>query len=162
MKTNLYNITTDYLTLIEEIENNDGELTETLEQALTLNKADLDYKALAYKEVIGTKESLNTRIDEEIKRLQAIKKSNNNVIARLKDNLLNAVNPFGPWESNFCKFGTRKSTQVIVEDVNSLPPMYKVVKITESANKAEIKRVLKTGETIEGCELKEVLNLKIS
>jgi len=161
MKTNLHTITTDYLELIREIEEQDGVLDETTEQALKINESELQYKALAYKEVIQTKDALNKRIDEEIKRLQSMKKTNNNVIDRLKTNLLGAVNLFGPFECNLSKFGTRKSTQVIVEDVNSLPQQYKVVKVTESADKAEIKKALKAGEKIEGCELKEVFNLKI-
>lgn len=162
MKTNLYNIELDYLRLVDEIEANDGVLTEEQEKALTINESELKGKALAYKEVIATKEIFNQRIDDEIKRLQALKKTNNNVVARLKERLLEAVKLFGNFEANLSKFGTRKSTQVLTpEDINGLPKEYKTVKVTEAANKVAIKEALKAGKTIEGCELKEVLTLKI-
>ena len=105
---------------------------------------------------------LNTRVDDEIKRLQAIKKSNNNLITKLKDRLLDAVKLYGAFEVGLTSFGTRKSTTTVVEDVNSLPKEFKTVKVTEQANKAEIKKALVNGESIEGCEIVEHLNLKIN
>lgn len=162
MKQNLYNIQTEYLILINEIEANDGLLTEAQEEALKLNESNRDSKAIAYTEVIGGKEKLNDRIDEEIKRLQQLKKTNTNVIKRLKENLLNAVNLFGPFEVGLVKFGTRKSTSVEVDDVNSLPKEYKVVKVTESADKAAISKALKGKIEIDGCRLVEKFNLKIN
>lgn len=162
MKKSLYNIETEYLTIINQVEDLDGELTPELEQQLTINKAELEGKSIAYLEFIGSKETLNTRIDEEIKRLQAIKKQNNNLITNLKNRLLDAVKLFGTFEVGLTKFGTRKSSSVSVEDVNSLHKDLKVVKVTESANKKAIKEALQRGETIEGCEIVENLNLKIN
>lgn len=76
MKKSLYHIETDYLTIINQVEELDGELTPELEQQLTINQAELQSKSIAYLEFIGSKEVLNTRIDDEIKRLQAIKMFN--------------------------------------------------------------------------------------
>lgn len=162
MKKSLYHIETEYLTIINQVEDLAGELTPELEQQLTINKAELEGKSIAYLEFIGSKETLNTRIDEEIKRLQAIKKQNNNLITNLKNRLLDAVKLFGAFEVGLTKFGTRKSSSVSVEDVNSLHKDLKVVKVTESANKKAIKEALQRGETIEGCEIVENLNLKIN
>ena len=78
MKKSLYHIETEYLTIINQVEELEGELTPELEQQLTINEKELQGKSIAYLEFIGSKEVLNTRIDDEIKRLQAIKKSNNN------------------------------------------------------------------------------------
>jgi hypothetical protein len=102
------------------------------------------------------------QIDEEIKRLQALKKHHNNITKNLKDRLLNAVNLFGPFEVGFTKFSTRKSESVIVEDVNSLPKDFKVIKVTEQADKKAIKESLKAGNKIEGCSIQENKNLKIN
>jgi len=161
MKTNLYKIQENYLNIINQVEEAEGLLTPELEEALTINESELQQKAIAYKEVIAAKESFNTRISDEIKRLQAMKKANDNLVNNLKERLLTAVKLFGVFEVGLSKFGTRKSTQVIVEDVNSLPKEYKTTKVTESADKAEIKKDLKAGKEIEGCSLLDVLNLKI-
>ena len=162
MKKSLYHIETEYLTLINQVEELGGELTEELEAELMINETQLQSKSIAYCEYIGSKESLNTRIDDEIKRLQALKKSNNTLISNLKGRLLQAVKLYGAFEVGLTKFGTRKSQQVIVDDVNSLDKEYKTIKVTESANKAEIKRAIKAGGSIPGCELLDVENLKIN
>ena len=163
MKKSLYHIETEYLTLINEVEELGGELTPELEEQLMINETELQSKSIAYLEFISTKESLNTRIDEEIKRLQALKKANNNLIARLKDNLLNAVKLFGSFEVGLTKFGTRKSQQVLVNvNANELDKEYKTIKVTETPNKKAIKDAIKAGETIEGCELIDIQNLKIN
>ncbi len=162
MKKSLYHIETEYLTIINQVEELEGELTPELEQQLTINEKELQGKSIAYLEFIGSKEVLNTRIDDEIKRLQAIKKSNNNLITNLKERLLNAVKLFGDFEVGFTKFGTRKSSITVVGDVNSLPKEYKVRKLTEQADKKAIKEALQRGEKIEGCEIVENLNLKIN
>ncbi len=162
MKKSLYHIETEYLTIINQVEELDGELTPELEAQLTINQAELQGKSIAYLEFIGSKEVLNTRIDDEIKRLQAIKKSNNNLIDRLKNGLLNAVRLFGDFEVGLTKFGTRKSSTTIVQDVNTLPKEYKTSKLTEQADKKAIKEALQRGETIKGCEIVENLNLKIN
>ena len=162
MKKSLYHIETEYLQLIAEIEERQGELTPELEDQLIINETQLQSKSIAYLEVVAGKEALNNRIDDEIKRLQALKKSNGKLISNLKGRLLQAVKLYGAFEVGLTKFGTRKSQQVIVEDVNTLPSEFKTIKVTESANKAEIKKAIKAGEHITGCELLDVENLKIN
>lgn len=161
MKT-LYNINNDYLELISQVEQAEGVLTPELEQALTINKSELEVKSIAYIEIIKQRESLNERIDIEIKRLQALKKSNDTLVSKLKNNLLNAVNLFGNYDAGFIKLSTRKSKQVVVDyDVNDLPKQYKVVKVTETADKVAIKKAIESGETVYGCRLVENVNLSI-
>jgi len=162
MKKSLYHIETEYLTIINQVEELDGELTPELEAQLSINEKELQGKSIAYLEFIGSKETLNTRIDDEIKRLQAIKKSNNNLIKNLKNRLLDAVKLFGDFEVGLTRFGTRKSSTTVVQDVNTLPKEYKVRKLTERADKKSIKEALQRGEKIEGCEIVENLNLKIN
>lgn len=161
MKT-LYNINNDYLKLISQVEEAEGVLTPELEQALTINKSELEVKSIAYIEIVKQRESLNERIDNEIKRLQALKKSNDTLVSKLKNNLLNAVSLFGNYEAGFIKLSTRKSKQVVVDyDVNDLPKQYKVVKVTETADKVAIKKAIESGETVYGCRLVENINLSI-
>jgi len=161
-KISLYQIETQYLDLINQVEDLDGEITEEVGKALEINESQLQGKAIAYKEVIAIKEDFNARIDAEIKRLQAIKKTNNNLIGRLKDNLLTAVQLFGEFTVGTVTFGTRKSSSVEVTiNVNELPNLYKNSKVTETADRAKIKEALKAGTLIEGCRIKESINLNI-
>ena len=158
----LYQINNEYLELITQVENSEGELTPELEQALTINKSELEVKSIAYTEIIKQRESLNTRIDDEIKRLQALKKQNDNLVQRLKNNLLNAVNLFGNFEAGFLKFSTRKSVSVELDiDVNDLQKEYKTIKVTEAPDKMKIKKALEQGEEVKGCYLVTKQNLQI-
>jgi hypothetical protein len=158
----LYEITIEQKNLINEIEQMEGELTPETEQRLIINESQLQQKSIAYLEVIRAKESFNYLIDGEIKRLQQLKKVNNNVIDRLNDNLLLAVKTFGDFTVGTQKFGTRKSSQVIVEDVNDLPKEYKTIKVTESADKVALKKAIQAGEEIKGVHIQENINLKIN
>ena len=162
MKQTLYKIEEDYLALISDIEANEGEVSEEQIEALRINESELQGKSIAYLEVIKSLEARNTLIDEEIKRLQAMKKVSNNTIDRLKDSLLNAVKIFGSFDSGLVNFGTRKSTSInITCDVNDLPKEYKTIKVTEAADKTALKKAIQSGEVIEGVELVDNLNLKI-
>ena len=151
------------LSLLSVIEANEGELTDEVLEQLEINNEELYEKSVNYLAVIKNRESLNNQIDDEVRRLQAMKKANNNLISRLKNSLLNAVNIFGEFETGLIKFGIRKSTTVEVNGiVNDLPKEYKTVKVTEQPNKAEIKKSLQRGEQIEGCALVTNYNLKIN
>lgn len=161
MKT-LYQINNDYYDLISQIELAEGELTPELESALEINKNELEVKSIAYVEVIKQRESLNTRIDEEIARLNAIKRQNNTLILHLKYNLVQAVNIFGTFKSGFLTFSTRKSKQVEVNcEPNDLPKEFKVVKVTETPDKNAIKKAIEQGQEVTGCRIVENINLTI-
>ena len=159
----LYKINENMLSLLSDIEANEGELTDEVLAQLEINNEELYEKSVNYLAVIKNRESLNNQIDDEVKRLQAMKKANNNLVSRLKNSLLNAVNIFGEFETGLIKFGIRKSTTVEVNGiVNDLPKEFKTVKVTEQPNKAEIKKSLQRGEQIEGCALVTNYNLKIN
>ena len=158
----LFSINQDQQELMFRIEEMDGELTPEIESALEITKSQLNQKSIAYLEVISQKEVLNSVIDIEIKRLQSLKKRNDNINTRLRDNLLKAVKTFGDFEVGLQKFGTRKSETVEVEFVNELPDEFKTRKLTESANKVALKKAIKEGREIEGVYLKTNHNLKIN
>jgi hypothetical protein len=160
--SSLYEITSKQQLLINEIESLEGEITPEIEQALIITENELQQKSIAYLEVIKQKESFNSLIDNEIKRLQQLKKVNGNIIDRLENNLLLAVITFGSFTVGLQKFGTRKSSQVIVNDVNSLPEAFKVRKVTETADKMALKKAIESGQQIDGVYIQENLNLKIN
>ena len=159
--SSLYSITQQQRYTLSEIEELAGELTPELEEKLTITALHLESKSMAYLEVIATKEGFNDLIDNEIKRLQAIKKANSNLVTRLKDNLLIAVKLFGEFTVGTHSFGTRKSVSVQVDTDVDLKDKFKTIKVSSAPNKAAIKKALQQGEEIEGCSLVENLNLKI-
>jgi hypothetical protein len=59
------------------------------------------------------------------------------------------------------KINFRKSEQVIVHDVNSLPQIFKTIKVSEQPDKIKIKEAIKSGEDVIGCELVTVQNIQI-
>lgn len=158
---NLFEITTQQRLLIEEIEAMEGEITPEVEAQLEITKEQLEQKSLAYLSVITNKEGFNDLISNEIKRLQALKKRNDNIVDRLKENLLNAVRTFGEYRVGTHTFTTRKSSSVEVEDVNSLPKEFKVIKVTEQADKMALKKAIQDGQKIDGVAIVEHLNLSI-
>ena len=162
MKKSLYNINEEHAALIQQVAEAEGELTPELEESLNINGAQLESKSIAYLAVIRENEYLTTQLDDEIKRLQIMKKRAHTLSENLKSRLLNAVIVHGEFSTEFQKFSTRKSEAVTVENVNSLPSEYKTIKIVETANKVALKQALKAGNKIEGVELKENLNLKIN
>jgi len=158
----LYEITTEQRELMNLIEESEGLLTPEIEAELAINESQLQQKSISYLEIIKKKEAYTSLIDAEIKRLQALKRQSSNTVVFLKENLLNAVKTFGAFEVGLTKFGTRKSSSVEVEDVNSLPKEFKVVTVTERADKKLLKEALQSGQEIEGVCLKQNLNLKIN
>jgi len=161
--SNIYNITTEFLNLEAQLIENGGELTPEIETALQINKDELQHKSIQYGYVIKSLTDNVDTIDAEIKRLQALKKVNENVIDRLKNTLSNAMQLFGISElkTPTLKLSFRKSEQVILHDVNNLPQMYKIIKVTEQPDKMKIKEAIKSGADILGCELVVVENLQI-
>ena len=161
MNNTLYDIKQEYLELIQEVEEMEGELTPETEYRLNINQNELQTKAIAYHSVILSKDSFNMQIDSEIKRLQALKKKNNNVIENLKSRLIGAIQTFGDFTVGTNTFGLRKSERVEIEDVNLLPKEYKTIKVTEQANKVEIKKAFKLGKQIKNAYIVTQYNLKI-
>ncbi len=159
---NIFKISDEFLELLHRIEEeNEGELTGERAAELEIQEENLLTKAENYISVIKIKEGLVQTVDQEIKRLQAIKKREQKIIEWLSNNLEFAVKTFGEMEIGTNKLKLRKSSSVSVEDINSLPAEFKTVKVTEAANKAEIKKALKAGQQIEGCSIVEKQTLKI-
>jgi len=159
MKNTLYDIKQEYLEIINQLEELEGEITHEMEYKLKINEIELQNKAIAYHSIILSKDAFNMQIDNEIKRLQALKKRNNSLIENLKERLIGAIQTFGEFTVGTNTFGLRKTERVEVEDVNSLPEEYKTIKV--QANKAEIKKALKSGKEINNAYIVEQFNLKI-
>ncbi|MGV7234628.1 MAG: siphovirus Gp157 family protein [Nitrosomonadaceae bacterium] len=160
MSKSLFKITEDFMHLMNAVEAAEGEITDEVGAELEINKDELEVKAGNYIEFIGDREAFIGRIDAEIKRLQQMKKTNTNLINRLKDSLSVAVSMFGEFTVGLKKVGTRKSTVVEVLDELDVPKEYKTTTITEKIDKKALKEALKLGK-VKGARLVENQNLAI-
>ncbi len=95
MGRNIYEIADDYIAVIAEIENNDGELTEDLEKKLQIAEDELEEKLRAYRSVIKQNESFVDYNKDEIKRLRDRNKSFDNTKERLCKYIIPALHMFG-------------------------------------------------------------------
>ena len=163
MKRTIYQIEQSYNQLAEELIENGGELTPLLEKQLAITEEQLQKKSVAYSFVIKEMDADVDIIDAEIKRLQNLKKQREKASEYLKDRIKHAMDTFQIDEikTPLVKINFRKSETVEVEDVNALPSLYKVVKVTEQADKAAIKAALKDGVDVAGCSIATHRNLQI-
>jgi hypothetical protein len=160
---NIYNIQSEYQQLVNQLIENGGELTPELELALQINKDNFHSKSENYAYITKQFDGEIDIIDNEIKRLQQAKRSREKTIERLKATIELAMLTFevDKIETPLIKISFRKSESVEVENVNELPNEYKVIKLTESADKLKIKDAIKSGILIEGCSIKTNKNLQI-
>jgi hypothetical protein len=158
---NLYEITREALELASLLETE--ELTPELEAMLVINQEQLQAKAGNYAKVIANIQSDSDAIDQEIKRLKAMKESKDRAITRLKDALREAmlVSTIDKIESPLFKLSLRRSESVEVDIVEALPSQFVNIKNVVTADKVSIKEAIKSGENITGARLIENFNLQI-
>ena len=158
---NLYEITQEaqYLAVLLETE----ELTPELEEALIINQDQLQAKAVNYAKVIANYQAESDAIDQEIKRLKAMKESRDKKVEWLKESVKKAmlVSGIEKVESPLFKLSVRRSEAVEVDVVEALPSAFQNVKNVVTADKVAIKEAIKRGENITGARLVENFNLQI-
>ena len=127
---NIWQIQQDLLAVFDELEENGGELTEELEERLSIGQENFKSKVEGYVNVIKQIKSDIAAIDQESKRLAELKKSKNAVIERLTKVLVPAIQNFGDVSksgSAFVDYGTGKvsirSTQKVELDDDKLECM---------------------------------------
>ena len=160
---NLFQIKTEYLHLAESLIEAGGEVTPENEYLLQINQSNLENKGIQYGYVIKTMESEIEQIDEELKRLSALKKSRLNSIDRLKNTLSNAMDLFDIYELKTAtlKINFRKSESVIIENEYLIDNKFLIAKTTITPNKIAIKDAIKAGEFVAGAFISENKNLQI-
>ncbi|MDO1450595.1 siphovirus Gp157 family protein [Rhodocytophaga aerolata] len=152
MKT-LLNIRQEYTSILQEIEQNEGELTPEMEDALAINAQELSEKSLAYVEFMGNLNAQNNRIEEEIKRLQNLKRKNTQVLDFLQKGLVQAVNEFGTIRTGTYTIGVRHSEECVIEDSDKVPEKFKTVKMEVQVDKLAVKKAIKAGENVPGAHV---------
>jgi hypothetical protein len=160
---NIFKIQQQYVSIINQVIEAEGELSEELIQAIEINETDLKEKAVNYGYAIRMFEFDNTIVDEEIKRLQALKKLNNKKAEWLERTISNAMQQFGieKVESPTLKLSFRKSESVEIVNEAQLTEQFTTTKTTVTPNKTAIKEAIKNGEVVEGAILVTNFNLQI-
>lgn len=163
----LWEITQEFLTLASIIEEAGGEATDELLEELAISRENFAHKAEGYTRLILKWESEIDAAAAEIKRIQAIKKTKENSVARLKETLLHALQVFGQedktgvkrYETALFKLSTRRSQAVEIVDETEVPDAFWVVK--KEVSKSAISSALKDGEEVPGAILKENYSVQI-
>jgi hypothetical protein len=157
----LFNITARAQQLALALE--EGELTQDLENELVINQNELQIKAESYAYAIKSLDGDVSIIDEEIKRLRALKEAKTNAIDRMKEAVVNAFQIYGITEvkSATLKLSLRRSESVEVINQDQLPECFIKAKTTYTPDKIAIKDAIKSGLTVEGAVIVENFNLQI-
>jgi hypothetical protein len=133
------------------------------QNTLDLVKIELNNKSTSLIHVIKNIESDETMLDNEIKRLKAIKDRKSKNLESLKEyikvcmeqmNLTKIETPIG-------NFSLRKSESVNIIDSTKIPSEYVNVVIENKPDKVKIKEALKNKIVIEGAEIVNKNNLNI-
>jgi len=163
----LWQLTQEELSFINLMEENGGEVTDELLEELAIRRDNFSHKAEAYAKFILKLESESEQAADEIKRIQAIKKSKDKTVDRLKETLLAALMLFGQedskgvrrYETPLSKLSTRKSVYVEILDDKIIPNDFWVIK--KEVSKSTISQAIKDGAEVPGAQLKENLSLSI-
>ena len=163
MKQSIYLIQNEYQLLINQVIENEGEITSDLETALTINKEQLEQKGINYAYVIKSLDSDCEAIDLELKRLQQLKKVRTNLAERLKDTISNAMNLYEveKIETPLIKLSFRNSESVEITNESQLDACFIVTKTVSSPDKKAIKDAIKNGVFVEGATISYNKNLQI-
>jgi hypothetical protein len=158
----LYEITQNMKVLENYLDEEDFD-EEMYQNTLDLVKIELNNKSTSLIHVIKNIESDETMLDNEIKRLKAIKDRKSKNLESLKEyikvcmeqmNLTKIETPIG-------NFSLRKSESVNIIDSTKIPSEYVNVVIENKPDKVKIKEALKNKIVIEGAEIVNKNNLNI-
>lgn len=158
---NIYQIEQAYIGLADQL--TEGDVTPELEAQLAITEAQMQEKGRNYGYVIKQLETDCEAIDNEIKRLTALKKTRSNAIDRLKSTLSQAMQLFGIMEikTPTLKVSFRKSKSIEIVNESQIDRKYIMVKTVESISKAAIKTDIEAGIEVLGATQVESLNLQI-
>jgi hypothetical protein len=160
--SNLFQITAKARELAFALES--GELTPELENELIINQEELQHKSVNYGYVIKSFESDLSLIDEEIKRLQALKKAKIAAVDRMKETVLYAMNIYGIEKvgSPTLTVSVRnnpEATEIINEE--QIPAKFKTEKVSIVIDKTAIKKAIQSGDNVTGAILTRSQSLQI-
>ena len=160
--SSIYELNKDYAELSAMLEAAETEEEiQAIQDTLEMINVSIEEKLENTGKFIKNTESDITGIKAEIERLTAMKKTKENFVERLKNNVEFALKEKGleTLTVGTFKAGYRKSESVEIINLDVIPADYTKVEI--KADKTAIKKALKAGETVEGAEIKVNQNFYI-
>lgn len=159
--SNLFDLSQNYKQIYDLI--SEGEEAEVYLDTLESIDDAIEEKADGYAGVIRQLKSDNDGLTNEIKRLQDRKKSNDNGISRLKENLQLMMQQTGKtkFKTNLNTFGIQKNPASLkILDEKKIPKKY-FIEQEPKLNSQILKKEIKDGIEIEGAELVQTESLRI-
>nr|DAS07259.1 MAG TPA: resistance protein [Caudoviricetes sp.]DAS49963.1 MAG TPA: resistance protein [Caudoviricetes sp.] len=165
----LYEITSEmrvldelFLSCIDEEtgEVKDDGVIDILEQELKLQ---LQTKGAGIIKSFKNSEAMLNGVDEEIKRLQALKKSISNQINSRKEYIVRNMEMMGitKIETELGNLSLRKSKSVNIYDESLIDKKFIEIETKEKISKTEIKKAIEAGENVQGANIVEKNSLNI-
>lgn len=157
----IFKIAQEFLDLLNEIEELEGELTPELEERLKINEANMAKKMEGYCKLILWYDTQIIAAKEETERLRKLIKRAERSQEWMKGAMLDVMEGLDKPKVSAGTFtvGTRKSTAVNIIDEYSIPVRYEVV--TVKIDKTAIKNAIKNGEEVPGAQLVERKSISI-
>lgn len=162
-KKSIYSIQAEYIELMNRIEDADGILDEELSAQLDITKEQLEVKATNYCYLSKQLDVDTKQIDDEIKRLQALKSAKAKIQQELEDRVSEAMIRFGidKIERNNLKLSFRASKQLVILPEAKVPKQFNIVKMETVMDKRKLKEYIESGGKIKGVSILEKKNLQI-
>lgn len=153
MGHSLYTIAEDQRLINAMLEENGGELTPEIEEAMQITEENFLDKAEAYGATISEYDAQAEACAAEIKRLTAYKRTCENVSKRMKERMADAMQAFSRDKvtAGTFRFSFRNSTAVVVQNEDIIPEEF--FKTERTLNKRDLMNALKAGEYIAGAML---------
>lgn len=160
--SSIYTLNKDYAELSAMLEAAETEEEiQSIQDTLEMINVSIEEKLENTGKFIKNTESDITGIKAEIERLTAMKKTKENFVERLKNNVEFALKEKGleTLTVGTFKAGYRKSESVEIINLDVIPADFTKVEI--KADKTAIKKAIKAGEVVEGAEVRTNMNFYI-
>ena len=159
----LYTISADMMALISQLEDNGGELTPEIENALAITEEQFVAKSEDYGHAILNLKAMAAAAKAEKDRLAALEKFYKNAAERIQGALVNAMDVLDhpKVESPSMRLFLRRTKATEIDDVTLIPSDLKTVKVEEVPDKAAIKAAILEGREVPGARVVENVSLQI-
>lgn len=117
---NLFDIEQSFLNIFEELEENGGELTPELEDALNITQENFINKIKSYVNIIKSYKNDLDAVKCESNRLKDYKTTKNNTLERLNNRVIEAVEKFGDTNKNGVNFVDYSTGKVSIRKTKSI------------------------------------------
>lgn len=157
MSESLYQLSTDFQAIYDELAENGGEITPEIEAKLDALALPFNQKVNGISCWMKNLEGREVALDAEISRLQARKKATENHRERLKSYLLE----FMIWAKKdrveleaFTISVQRNPPSCVIEDEKSIPAKFlTIIPESKQVDKKAVLAALKAGEKVDGAQL---------